>query len=68
LGEAFPGGVGAIAVGPTISHLGGARADLGAVQDRAWVENRARRGEWIEVLRRGENPFTPEALEPLRRD
>ena len=36
----------------------------------AWTSDeqlRAQRQGWIEALRRGENPFTPEVLEALRR-
>ena len=36
---------------------------------QAWTENdrdRRLRQQWIEALRRGEDPFTPELLESLR--
>jgi hypothetical protein len=46
--------------------LAGARADLESVQAREGTSNRARRDEWIQALRRDENPFTPEVLESLR--
>jgi hypothetical protein len=44
----------------------GARADFEAGQAAPWVEDRARREEWIEALGHGENPFTPELLQSMR--
>ncbi|MEO1067611.1 MAG: tetratricopeptide repeat protein [Cyanobacteria bacterium J06638_6] len=45
----------------------GAIADFQAFVE--WTNNedsKAQRQEWIEALKQGENPFTPELLEDLR--
>jgi uncharacterized protein YjbI with pentapeptide repeats len=50
--------------------LAGALADFQAVLDSGWLdeleERKQRRQRWVEALKAGNNPFTPEELEALR--
>jgi tetratricopeptide (TPR) repeat protein len=52
--------------------IAGAKEDFQAVLDSGYLDKREeqkqRRVRWVEVLEAGENPFTPEELEDLRRD
>jgi tetratricopeptide (TPR) repeat protein len=52
-------------------NLAGALADFQAVLDSGWFDNypddfKERRQRWVEALKAGNNPFTPEELEALR--
>jgi hypothetical protein len=52
--------------------LAGAKADFQAVLDSGYLDKRKeekqRRERWLAVLEAGENPFTPEELQALRRE
>ncbi len=53
-------------------NVTGAIEDFQAVLDSGYFDNREslkqKRQRWLEALRAGENPFTPEEMEALRRE
>ena len=53
-------------------NVNGAIEDFQAVLDSGYFDNREslkqRRQRWLEALRAGQNPFTPEEMEALRRE